>query len=43
MLDGLDDDARSGALAELHATMAAHASADGVHLGSAAWLTSARR
>jgi SAM-dependent methyltransferase len=43
MLDGLDDTARAGAVAALHDVMAAHATSDGVLLGSAAWLVRATR
>jgi len=42
-LRGLDDHAREQALLRLQATLAAHATADGVLLGSAAWLITARR
>lgn len=43
MLDGLDAAGRDRALRALHATMAAHQTADGVLYGSAAWLVRARR
>ncbi|MGY1650558.1 class I SAM-dependent methyltransferase [Geodermatophilus sp. SYSU D01119] len=43
MLDGLDDAAREGAVADLRRRMAAHAGPGGVELGSAAWLVTARR
>jgi SAM-dependent methyltransferase len=43
MLEGLDDSGRRRALGDLHATTAAHATADGVLFGSAAWLISATR
>jgi SAM-dependent methyltransferase len=43
MLDGLDDEARAGALANLRATLRTHEAADGVRYGSAAWLTRAVR
>lgn len=39
----LDPAARSAALASLRRTLAAHATPDGVRLGSAAWLVTARR
>ena len=43
MTDGLDDDARAQALAQLRAAVDAHETADGVLFGSASWLVSARR
>jgi SAM-dependent methyltransferase len=43
MLNGLDEATAGRALVALHATLAAHATADGVLLGSAAWLITARR
>jgi SAM-dependent methyltransferase len=43
MLDGLDDSARARAADGLLATMAAHETADGVVLGSAAWTIRATR
>jgi SAM-dependent methyltransferase len=43
MLDGLDDDGRTRAIDDLRATMAAHASPDGVFFDSAAWLIHASR
>ncbi len=43
MLDGLDDTGRTRALDDLHRTMAAHASPDGVLFDSAAWVISATR
>jgi SAM-dependent methyltransferase len=43
LLDGLDDDARDRAVADLRRRLAAHAGPDGVELGSAAWLVTARR
>ena len=39
----LDDDGKRRAEANLHDVMAAHAGADGVLLGSGAWLVTARR
>jgi SAM-dependent methyltransferase len=41
MLQGLDDDTRARALAELRTTLAAHETSDGVLLGSHAWLITA--
>jgi ubiquinone/menaquinone biosynthesis C-methylase UbiE len=41
LLGGLDDDVRRAALDELRATLAEHATPDGVLLGAAAWLTTA--
>jgi SAM-dependent methyltransferase len=43
MLRGADEDSRQRRIARLHATMAAHETADGVIFGSAAWLITARR
>lgn len=43
MLDGLDDDGRTRAIDDLRATMAAHATPDGVLFDSAAWLIHATR
>lgn len=43
LLDGLDDAARGRAVADLRRRLAAHAGPDGVELGSAAWLVTARR
>ena len=43
LLGGLDEERRAAALADLHAAMAAHQTADGVRLGSRAWLITARR
>lgn len=43
MLDGLEGADRARALDDLHATMAAHTTGDGVCFASAAWLTTARR
>lgn len=43
MLQGLDEPARSGALAALRATLSAHASPDGVAFDSATWLVTATR
>lgn len=43
MLDGLDPARAARAHAALRATMEAHADADGVTFGSAAWLVTARR
>ena len=43
MLDGLDDPGRSRALDALHASLAAHETADGVLYESAAWLITATR
>lgn len=43
MLDGLDDDARAGVLDALRASVAQHATPDGVRYGSAAWIVRARR
>jgi hypothetical protein len=43
MLDGLDDSTRGGALDALRATIATHATSDGVLYRSAAWIISARR
>jgi SAM-dependent methyltransferase len=42
MLHGLDDAARTGALAELRRTLQEHATPDGVRFGSAAWLVTGR-
>jgi hypothetical protein len=42
MLEGLDDDARSGALQALRDTIAAHETPDGVLYASGAWLITAR-
>ena len=42
MVAGLDDAARSAALATLRRTLERHATAAGVRLGSAAWLVTAR-
>ena len=43
LTQGLDDDAKSGALDALHATLIAHDTDDGVLLGTSAWLITARR
>ena len=43
LLDGLDDAARRAALDDLHRRLADHRTDDGVELGSAAWLVTARR
>jgi SAM-dependent methyltransferase len=43
MLGGLDDAGRARALDRLHATMAAHATPDGVFFESAAWTVQATR
>ncbi len=43
MLDGLDDAGRARARDQLHATMSARATPDGVFLGSAAWTIQATR
>jgi SAM-dependent methyltransferase len=43
MLEGLDDNQRGKALGALRATVAAHATADGVVYDSGAWLVQARR
>ena len=43
MLEDLDDAGRGQAVDALHATMAAHETADGVRFGSAAWITQAIR
>ncbi len=43
MLEGLDDASRAQAIDTLHATMAAHATPDGVLFGSAAWIIQATR
>jgi SAM-dependent methyltransferase len=43
LFDKLDDDGKRQAEANLHEVMAAHASKDGVHLGSGAWIVTARR
>jgi SAM-dependent methyltransferase len=43
MLEGLDESGRIRALDALHATMAAHETADGVLYESAAWLVTATR
>ncbi len=43
LLNGLDEATTARALDALRATLAAHATADGVLLGSAAWLITARR
>jgi SAM-dependent methyltransferase len=43
MLNGLDDAGRARAIDALHATMAAHETADGVVFGSAAWTIRATR
>jgi SAM-dependent methyltransferase len=43
LLNDLDDDQRAGALNALASALAAHATTDGVLLGTAAWLITARR
>ncbi|MGY1727406.1 class I SAM-dependent methyltransferase [Geodermatophilus sp. SYSU D01062] len=43
LLDGLDPPARDRAVADLRRRLEAHAGPDGVELGSAAWLVTARR
>ena len=43
MLEGLDDDGRARAIDALHATLAAHATPDGVFFDSAAWTIQATR
>ncbi len=43
LLGGLDDGVRRAVLDELRATLAEHATPDGVLLGAAAWLTTAHR
>jgi SAM-dependent methyltransferase len=43
MLQGLDDDARRGALAGLRTVLGQHETPDGVLFGSAAWLVTAMR
>jgi SAM-dependent methyltransferase len=43
MADGLDDDGRARALADLRRRIEAHAGPDGVEFGSATWLLTARR
>lgn len=43
LLDGLDETAAAGALDQLRALLAAHATDKGVLLGSSAWLVTARR
>jgi SAM-dependent methyltransferase len=43
MLRGLDESGQARALENLHATLAAHATSDGVLYGSAAWTISAKR
>ncbi len=43
LLDGLDLAERERAVADLRRRLAAHAGPDGVELGSAAWLVTARR
>jgi SAM-dependent methyltransferase len=43
MLEGLDDDGRSRAIDALHATMAAHTTAEGVLFKSAGWTIQATR
>jgi SAM-dependent methyltransferase len=43
MLEGLDDTGRAKAVEALHTTMSTHATAGGVLLGSAAWITQATR
>jgi SAM-dependent methyltransferase len=43
LLSGLEPEQRERAVSYLHDVMAAHAGADGVLLGSGAWLVSARR
>ena len=43
MLEGLDEAGRTRAAHDLHATMAAHETADGVVFGSGAWTISATR
>ena len=43
MLEGLDGDVRDGAVAQLHTTLAAHETGEGVVLGSAAWTIKATR
>jgi ubiquinone/menaquinone biosynthesis C-methylase UbiE len=43
MLEGLDAAGRARAIQELHATMAAHTTSDGVVFGSSAWIVEATR
>jgi len=43
MLEGVDEDHRTRALAALRATVTAHSTADGVVYRSAAWLIRAQR
>ena len=43
MLEGLDETGRRRALDDLRATIAAHATAEGVVFGSAAWIIRAAR
>lgn len=43
MLEGLDEAGRARALNDLHATMAAHSTPDGILFASAAWVIRARR
>lgn len=43
MLEGLDDEARRGALAGLRTVLGQHETADGVLFGSAAWLVTSTR
>lgn len=43
MLDGLDDEGRARALADLRAVLARHQTPDGVRMGSATWLVTATR
>jgi SAM-dependent methyltransferase len=43
MLDGLDDEGRARALADLRAVLASHQTPDGVRLASATWLVTAVR
>jgi len=43
MLEGLDDAGRGRAVENLHATLAAHETGDGVMLGSGAWIIRAAR
>jgi len=43
MLEGLDDHARAGAVEELHGTLVAHETDEGVCFDSATWITRATR
>ncbi len=43
LAEGLDDDTRSAAMADLRRRIATSTTDDGIALGSAAWLNTARR